>query len=63
VRAREGGRHWSRGDIMLINALFSGDGQSARLADRVFYWIDNDKDLAKHVGQMVEIKATACPAR
>jgi hypothetical protein len=47
---------WSRGDIMLMNALFSGDGQSSRLADRVFYWIDNDKDLAKHVGQMVEIK-------
>jgi hypothetical protein len=47
---------WSRGDIMLMNALFSSDGQSSRLADRVFYWIDNDKDLAKHVGQMVEIK-------
>jgi hypothetical protein len=47
---------WSRGDIMLMNALFSGDGTSSRLADRVFYWIDNDKDLAKHVGQMVEVK-------
>jgi hypothetical protein len=47
---------WSRGDIMLMNALFNSDGNSSRLADRVFYWIDNDKDLAKHVGQMVEIK-------
>jgi hypothetical protein len=47
---------WSRGDIMLMNALFSSDGNSSRLADRVFYWIDNDKDLAKHVGQMVELK-------
>ena len=47
---------WSRGDIMLMNALFNGDGNASRVADRVFYWIDNDKDLAKHVGQMVEIK-------
>ena len=32
--------------------------RSARdsLTDRVFYWLDDDEDLSKHVGQMVEVK-------
>lgn len=46
---------WSRGDIMLMNALFN-DGKSPALSDRVFYWLDDKEDLAKHVGQLVEIK-------
>lgn len=46
---------WTRGDIMLMNALFN-DGKSSAPNDRVFYWLENEKDLAKHVGQLVEIK-------
>ena len=44
---------WTRGDIMLSNATAIG---SALSADRVFYWLDDDDDLSKHVGQMVEVK-------
>ena len=46
---------WTRGDILLSSAVASGAGQ---LTDRVFYWLDNDddKDLAKHVGQLVQVK-------
>ena len=45
---------WTRGDIMLGNA--TGLTAGAGSADRVFYWLDDDEDLAKHVGQMVEVK-------
>jgi hypothetical protein len=44
---------WTRGDIMLSNATAVGAGQ---LTDRVFYWLDDDEDLAKHVGQLIEVK-------
>ncbi len=44
---------WTRGDIMLSNATAIG---AALSADRVFYWLDDDDDLSKHVGQMVEVK-------
>jgi hypothetical protein len=44
---------WTRGDIMLNNASAIN---AAQLTDRVFYWLDDDEDLAKHVGQMVEVK-------
>jgi len=44
---------WTRGDIMLSNATALQAGQ---LTDRVFYWLDDDEDLDKHVGQMIEIK-------
>jgi hypothetical protein len=44
---------WTRGDIMMTNATAIGAAQSV---DRVFYWLDDDEDLAKHVGQMVEVK-------
>jgi hypothetical protein len=41
---------------MLSNAM-SVDGEApAALADRVFYWLDDEEDLAKHIGQQVEIK-------
>lgn len=46
---------WTRGDIMLSNPSALRSGQ---LAERVFYWLDedDDEDLAKHVGQIVEVK-------
>jgi hypothetical protein len=44
---------WSRGDMMLSNVMSAGEGD--RLAQHVFYWLDDDEDLAKHVGQMVEV--------
>jgi hypothetical protein len=44
---------WTRGDIMLSNASAIRSGQ---LAERVFYWLDDDEDLSKHVGQMIEVE-------
>jgi hypothetical protein len=51
---------WSRGDIMLAGVTGLGSDAAAPIgtsgmAGRVFYWIKND-DLARHVGQMVEIE-------
>ena len=43
---------WTRGDIMLSNPNALRSGQ---LADRVFYWLDDDEDLSKHVGQMARV--------
>ena len=42
----------TRGDIVLSNAVSVGEGA---LADRAFYWLDDDEDLSTHVGQLVEI--------
>ena len=49
---------WSRSDIMLAGATASGSGPvgTSGMAGRVFYWLKDDEDLAKHVGQMVEVK-------
>jgi hypothetical protein len=47
---------WTRSDIMLSNAMSVGGAAPSSLADRVFYWLDDEDDLAKHVGQQVEIK-------
>lgn len=47
---------WTRGDIMLSNATAIGAARNSSLTERVFYWLDDDEDLAKHVGQMVEVK-------
>jgi len=47
---------WTRSDIMLSNAMSVGGAAPSALADRVFYWLDDEEDLAKHVGQQVEIK-------
>ena len=44
---------WTRGDIMLTNPSALRSGQ---LAERVFYWLDDDEDLSKHVGQLIEVK-------
>jgi hypothetical protein len=45
---------WSRGDMMLSNVMTAGEGDL--LNQHVFYWLNHDKDLTKHVGQMVEVK-------
>ena len=45
---------WSRSDIMLSN-IASATGKPA-LSERVFYWLEDEEDLTKHVGQMVEVK-------
>jgi hypothetical protein len=52
---------WSRSDLMLVGAeAASSDAPNpigtAGFAGRVFYWLDDDEDLAKHVGQQIEIK-------
>jgi hypothetical protein len=47
---------WTRGDIMLSGAAAVRDGQTVALTERVFYWLDDDEDLAKHVGQTIEVK-------
>jgi len=47
---------WTRSDIMLGNAMSIGGAAPSSLADRVFYWLEDEEDLAKHVGQQVEIK-------
>ncbi len=47
---------WTRSDIMLSNAMSVGGQAPAALTDRVFYWLDDEEDLAKHIGQQVEIK-------
>ena len=44
---------WTRGDIMLSNASAIGAAQST---GRVFYWLEDDEDLSKHVGQMIEVE-------
>ena len=52
---------WTRGDIMLAGVTGLGINSpnpvgSTGIAGRVLYWLENDDDLARHVGQMVEIK-------
>jgi len=45
---------WSRSDIMLAAAEARPD--AVPMTGRVFYWLDDDEDLAKYRGQRVEIK-------
>jgi hypothetical protein len=52
---------WSRSDIMLAAATATGAALqgavgTAGMQGRIFYWLDDDDDLARHVGQMVEVK-------
>jgi len=47
---------WTRSDIMLSNAMSIGGAAPASLGDRVFYWLEDEEDLSKHVGQQVEVK-------
>jgi len=46
---------WTRSDIMLSNAMSVQAHGQAALTDRVFYWLEDEEDLAKYVGQQVEI--------
>jgi hypothetical protein len=47
---------WTRSDIMLSNAMSVQAGGQTSLTDKVFYWLEDEEDLAKYVGQQVEIK-------
>jgi hypothetical protein len=47
---------WTRSDLMLGNAMAVRNGQPSALNGGVFYWLDDDDSLTKHVGQMVEVK-------
>jgi hypothetical protein len=49
---------WSRGDIMLAAAtsLDSHPVGTAGVGGRVLYWLENDDNLAKYVGQVVVVK-------
>lgn len=50
---------WSRSDIMLEAAKALDEPRAVGtggVAGRVFYWLDDDEDLARHIGQMVEVK-------
>jgi hypothetical protein len=52
---------WSRGDIMLAGVTAVGSDApnpvgTSGVAGRMFYWLEDDEDLSKHVGQLVEIK-------
>jgi hypothetical protein len=44
---------WTRSDIMLAAVESQPDVQ---MTDRVFYWLNDDEDLAKYRGRRVEIK-------
>lgn len=45
---------WSRSDIMLAAA--EALQEPAGLTGRVFYWLDDEDDMAEHLGRHVEIK-------
>jgi hypothetical protein len=50
---------WSRGDLMLAGAaLATGVSPvgTAGMPGQVFYWLNDDDDLAEHVGQLVEVE-------
>ena len=49
---------WSRGDIMLAAATSLGSHPvgTSGVVGRVFYWLEDDDNLMKHVGQMIEVK-------
>ena len=52
---------WSRSDILLAGVAASRPDAPAAtraggVSERVFYWLDDDEDLTKHVGQLIEVK-------
>jgi hypothetical protein len=52
---------WSRSDIMLAGVTAANAGAptpvgTSGLSEQVFYWLEDDDDLSKHVGQWVEVK-------
>jgi hypothetical protein len=58
---------WTRGQMMLAGAgaaagAAAGTAPNAigtrGISGRVFYWLDDEEDLRKHVGKRVEVKGT-----
>ena len=52
---------WSRSDIMMAGVTAAGPNApspvgTTGVAGRVVYWLDDEEDLAKYVGQEVEIE-------
>jgi hypothetical protein len=47
---------WTRGGVMLSNAMTVRAGQAQALPEQVFYWLEGDDPLAQHVGQRVEVE-------
>lgn len=51
---------WSRRDIMLAGAALASDVPApvgtAGAGGRILYWLEDDEDLSKYVGQRIEIK-------
>ena len=52
---------WSRGNMLLAGAQAASPAApnpvgTSGLAGRVFYYLDDEEDLKKHVGQEIEIK-------
>jgi hypothetical protein len=51
---------WSKGDLMLASAAAAGANVAvpvgtSGVSDRVFYWLNNEDDMAKYLGQRVRI--------
>ena len=53
---------WSKGDLMLAGAAAATGADvgvpvgTTGVGDRVFYWLDEEEDLTKHLGKRVEIR-------
>ena len=52
---------WTRSDIMLAGVTATDLSApnpvgTSGIAGRVFYWLEDDEDLSKHIGQMIEVK-------
>ena len=52
---------WSRGDLMLASAAAAGANVAVPVGTtgvngRVFYWLDEEEDLAKYIGKNVRIR-------
>lgn len=51
---------WSRGDLMLAGAAAAGASVAVPvgttgMSDRVFYWLNNEEDMSRHLGKRVRI--------
>ena len=52
---------WTRSDLMMAGLKAAEPNSPAAIGttgmgERVFYWLDDEEDLSKHLGRMVEIK-------
>lgn len=46
---------WSRGNIMMTGVA-AGASRGPAADGRIFYWLDDEDDLARYVGQQVEVE-------